>query len=161
MTIDTARCRIRVFTKADIDSFMRYRNNERWMRYQGYKGYAREVYEHDLLSSPTMDAGMQLAIAARLTDALLGDVYLRRDGADCWLGYTLAPEYTGQGYASEAVSGILDWLTTNGYRRALAEVDPENTASVRLLERLGFSCCATLAAGERTYQRMLPPNGSL
>lgn len=35
MNLNTRRCIIRDFKASDIDSFMEYRNNMDWMRYQG------------------------------------------------------------------------------------------------------------------------------
>lgn len=54
------------------------------------------------------------------------------------LGYTLAPERQGYGYATEAVRTMLDDLFMRGLRRVSAECDARNVRSARLLERVGF-----------------------
>jgi aminoglycoside 6'-N-acetyltransferase len=55
------------------------------------------------------------------------------------LGFTLAPAYQGKGYATEAVRGMLEHLfTERNLHRVSAECDARNTASARLLERVGF-----------------------
>lgn len=55
------------------------------------------------------------------------------------VGYILHPDVWGQGLASEAVSAVLDQVFANRDVETLtADVDPENAASIRLLERLGF-----------------------
>ena len=55
------------------------------------------------------------------------------------IGYSLARRYWGQGYAGEAVSALIDRLfDIDGYRRVTADTDPDNAASNKLLEKLGF-----------------------
>jgi [ribosomal protein S5]-alanine N-acetyltransferase len=54
-------------------------------------------------------------------------------------GYSLAPEWWGQGIMTEAMSAVLAFgFNTMGLHSIEAQIDPENTASRRLLERLGF-----------------------
>lgn len=155
MWIETERCIIRLFTADDIDPFMAYRNNETWMRFQGFKGLTPAAYEAALLAAPDWAAGVQFAVALRGSNRLIGDLYLKREGDGCWLGYTIAPEYAGQGYATEAVLAVLDWLAKSGVQKALAGVEPENAASIRLLVRLGFVYTGLDADGERLYERAL------
>jgi RimJ/RimL family protein N-acetyltransferase len=55
------------------------------------------------------------------------------------IGYILHPDVWGRGLAFEACRAALDHLfTTTGHAEATADVDPENAASIRLLEKLGF-----------------------
>ncbi len=55
------------------------------------------------------------------------------------IGYTLVRHHWGTGLASEAVTALIDRLFTDeGYRRVMADTDPDNAASNQLLERLGF-----------------------
>ncbi|WP_375269970.1 GNAT family N-acetyltransferase [Phenylobacterium sp.] len=59
--------------------------------------------------------------------------------ADPEIGYILHPDAQGKGYAHEAVSAVIDRaFRDRGLKEATADVDPNNTASRRLLERLGF-----------------------
>ena len=55
------------------------------------------------------------------------------------VGYILHPDVWGQGLASEAVGAAIDHVfATRDFAALTADVDPENAASIRLLERLGF-----------------------
>jgi len=54
------------------------------------------------------------------------------------IGYLLVRREWGKGYAGEAVSALLDQLFDGGARRVFADTDPDNDASIRLLQRLGF-----------------------
>jgi len=55
------------------------------------------------------------------------------------IGCTLSKNYQNQGYATEALGAMIEYLfLTLNKHRIIASVDPRNTASIRLIERLGF-----------------------
>ena len=55
------------------------------------------------------------------------------------VGYILHPDHWGQGFAGEAVGAAIDHVfATRDLDDLTADVDPDNAASIRLLERLGF-----------------------
>jgi ribosomal-protein-alanine N-acetyltransferase len=55
------------------------------------------------------------------------------------IGHILSPAHQGQGLAIEAVSKILDFCFGElGLHRVQAFIDPDNTASRTLVEKLGF-----------------------
>jgi RimJ/RimL family protein N-acetyltransferase len=62
----------------------------------------------------------------------------KRQGKVTEIGYILARAHWGKGIAREAVSAVIDRLFAEGQRRVFADTDPENVASIALLERLGF-----------------------
>jgi RimJ/RimL family protein N-acetyltransferase len=65
------------------------------------------------------------------------------------VGYILHPDCWGQGLASEAVGAAVDHVfRTPDIETLTADVDPENAASIRLLQRLGF---VRTGSGERTW----------
>ena len=56
------------------------------------------------------------------------------------IGFAFLPEYTGKGYAYEIVKEIIYYgLNVLQFEKILAIVLPENSSSVKLLERLGFT----------------------
>lgn len=63
---------------------------------------------------------------------------MRRPGV--WeIGYLLVRHHWGCGYAREAVARLVDLLfDEEGAHRIFADTDPDNAASIALLERLGF-----------------------
>jgi RimJ/RimL family protein N-acetyltransferase len=73
---------------------------------------------------------------------LIGDCGFRvvkDDPEQAEIGITLAPEFQGKGYATEAVSALLHYLlVTLDKHRVFGSVDPRNTASMKLLERVGM-----------------------
>ena len=66
---------------------------------------------------------------------------LRGPYNSCIIGYKLLPEYRGKGYASEAVSRLISAVFSENFiHRIEAYVLPSNTASIKLLAGLGFTC---------------------
>ncbi|MBZ9753440.1 GNAT family N-acetyltransferase [Deinococcus sp. HMF7604] len=89
-------------------------------------------------------------LAVRRTDGqaigLLGTKGPTTPGGEQDIGYGLTPGTWGQGYATEAVGALLAWLGAQpGMRVITAETAFSNTASARVLTKLGFQ-----AAGQRT-----------
>ncbi|MCY7338452.1 MAG: GNAT family N-acetyltransferase [Sphingomonas bacterium] len=54
------------------------------------------------------------------------------------IGYLIARDQWGQGFASEALGAFIARRRTLGSTELTADVDPRNTASLRLIERHGF-----------------------
>lgn len=55
------------------------------------------------------------------------------------IGYILHRDHWGHGFASEAATAVIDHVfVTTDLDELTADVDPDNAASIRLLERLGF-----------------------
>lgn len=55
------------------------------------------------------------------------------------IGYSVLSEYQGEGYATEAVAGLVSWAFSHPMiERVIAETYPELTPSVRVLEKNGF-----------------------
>jgi len=55
-------------------------------------------------------------------------------------GWIVAAEHVGQGLAGEAMRAVLGWFGRElGPRRMVCMISPENSPSVRLAEKLGFT----------------------
>ena len=73
--------------------------------------------------------------------------------ADPELGWGLSPACQGQGFASEAVQAVLDWADVRlPAARTVCMIAPENLASVRLAERVGYRPYATTTYKDSTVQ---------
>lgn len=148
--IQTDRLVIRPMQRADITALVRYRNVDDVARYQDWMlPYTRDLAhalldELDGTNGPTTDQWVQLAVTDA-DDRLLGDLAVWLDGSAtlAMMGYTIAPEHQGKGYATEAVGAMVDWLLARGVRRVAATLDPRNLASARVLERCGFRYTGT------------------
>ena len=54
------------------------------------------------------------------------------------IGYGVLPEHRRQGYASEAVEGLLAWARTQGIDHFVESVAPDNEPSLAIIRKLGF-----------------------
>ncbi len=67
------------------------------------------------------------------------------------MGYTVMPRHRRQGYAHEAVLGMMRWAhDEHGIRRFRVSIAPDNAPSLTLAAKLGF---------ERTGEQMDPEDG--
>jgi RimJ/RimL family protein N-acetyltransferase len=87
-------------------------------------------------------SGIVFGVQLQDTGAIIGNVNLHRffeRNRRCEVGYALAGAHQGRGYATEALTALIGY----GFReldinRFEADINPVNTASARVLERLGF-----------------------
>lgn len=57
------------------------------------------------------------------------------------IGYSVLPEFEGQGLATEAVAGLVQWAKQQPQVKHIeAETNTDNEASIRVLEKNGFIC---------------------
>jgi hypothetical protein len=69
----TQRCKVRKFMEKDLQSFMSYRNNQQWMKYQSYKDLPEDEYRKTLLADVGFEHGINLAIIKEDLEKLIGD----------------------------------------------------------------------------------------
>jgi RimJ/RimL family protein N-acetyltransferase len=63
----------------------------------------------------------------------------RKDPEALEVGYTVFPPFRRQGYATEAVTALMDWAQgEKGIRRFIASVSPDNEPSLAMVRKLGF-----------------------
>jgi aminoglycoside 6'-N-acetyltransferase len=139
---------LRRLCAGDLEAFQAYRRIPSLGRYQGWSpmddAQAREFLVQ-MSQGPLFTPGqwMQLGIAAPDAGPLLGDVglFLADDGLSGEVGFTLHPAAQGRGLATAAVREASRLLfSATAATRLLGIADARNTPSVRLLERLGFTC---------------------
>lgn len=143
----TPRLVLRRFNEQDLTAFHAYRNDTNLARFQSWEAFnlteaAAFIREHQVREVGVRGQWLQIAIALRETDALIGDCAFKLHDDDirqATIGGTLARKYHRQGYAVEAMTGLLNQLFEKlNLHRIVADADPENTASWKLLERLGL-----------------------
>lgn len=148
LILETERLRLRPFETRDVEAFSRYRSDPEVARYQGWDApfsleqAARFVKEMQSEQPGRPGGWYQLALELKATGEMVGDcafIVLFEDSRQAELGFTLAREHQGKGYAREAVDKLLGYLFSDlRLHRVRANCDPENTNSRRLLERLGM-----------------------
>jgi RimJ/RimL family protein N-acetyltransferase len=131
----------------DALALFEYRSDPEVCRYQSFEPGSLDDAQRFIgglqsVSFDTPDSWFQFGIRLQETGMLIGDIgahFLADDSHQAEIGFTLAPRYHGQGFGTEAVSGLLDHLFCSlGKHRVFASVDPRNEASIALLKRVGM-----------------------
>jgi [ribosomal protein S5]-alanine N-acetyltransferase len=147
LPLTARRVVLRQLTAADVEAFAAYRNDPDVARYQSWEGCSQgeaERFIHEQQSLVFGEPGQwcQAAIALKADGALLGDCALRVHAPgvrQATIGFSLAPANQGQGFATEALTCLLDHLFRHvRLHRVMADTDPQNVPSWTLLERLGM-----------------------
>ena len=80
-----------------------------------------------------------IAVELKENHRMIGNIYLEKKDFDSLeLGYVFNKTYWGKGYAYESATALVELAFSQGIHRIYAECDPINTASWKLLEKLGF-----------------------
>lgn len=90
---------------------------------------------------PQDDRGWMVTVANAADDEVIGDLFVAMEwgGRAAEVGYTLARQHWGHGYAVEAVAELVRWLfERRGVARVRGQLHPDNVASAQVLERTGF-----------------------
>ncbi|NFP91312.1 GNAT family N-acetyltransferase [Clostridium sporogenes] len=147
MNISTERLILKGITPSDVKSMFKYRSNPQIYEFQYLKPQTVQDVENYIYAKtckvPNIpNTWYPLGIFIKESDELVGDMgihFIGPDSLQVEIGYTLSLEYQGKGYATEAVIGVIDHLFNNfNKHRILASVDPRNTRSIALLERIGM-----------------------
>lgn len=79
------------------------------------------------------------AVLRREDGLILG--YIQATGYAAWaeVAYVFGPQTAGRGYATEAVQWLTTHLAAAGRSELWAAIHHENAASIRLIERVGFT----------------------
>lgn len=144
----SGRLTLRRFQMSDVPAFVTYRSDPQVARYQSwdspYLAADGERMIADLLGQHPDTAGrwFQFATVLRSTGELIGDCASRTDLDDprqAEIGFTLAPEHQGSGYATEAAAALVGYLfSARAKHRVTACCDARNAASAAVLRRLGM-----------------------
>jgi RimJ/RimL family protein N-acetyltransferase len=147
-TLTTARLVLRRFRPEDLDAFVAYRSDPQIARYQVWEapylaGQAHQFLQDLQASHPdTPGEWFQFALTLRHADRPIGDCaahVFADDSRQAEVGFTLAAEHQGHGYATEAVRRLLHYLLVErGKHRVSATCDDRNTRSAAVLERVGM-----------------------
>lgn len=143
--ISTERLFLRSISLSDAESMLRYRSNPKVYEYQNFKPKTiddvNSFINDKVCKKPNIpDTWHQLSILNKESNELIGDIGIHFiDDMQVEIGYTLAIEHQVKGYATEAIYNLIDYLFNSlNKHRITASVDPRNTKSIALLERINM-----------------------
>jgi len=141
--------RVRRLTADDADHVLRGLNDPQILRDAGFPPSehtaetVREKIERTRPAQMRTGEAAEFAIADAATDAFLGSIILhgfRWAASQAEIGYWVLPEARGQGVAGRAVTLLAHWAIKElGFNRIEAYVPVDNTASLRTIQRGGFT----------------------
>jgi RimJ/RimL family protein N-acetyltransferase len=149
----------------DLDDLLIYHGDPEVVRYIPWPvrtpEETRQALESRTRQGTVFEPGQWLVLAmeVRETGRVIGEVLLKYDSetdARGELGYAMAADMVGRGYATEAARAVLELAFERfGLHRVVARLDARNEASARLLRRLGmrqeaFHLSASFFKGEWT-----------
>lgn len=156
--LETSRCILRETVEEDVDAFYEiyaepsmtryseplYEEKEKEKQYiRDYRKYVYQFYEFGIWT-----------VVHKQTGQIIGRAGINmRDGSEIpEIGFVIGVPWQHQGIAFEICTAILKYAEEALHMDALqALVRPENTASVRLCERLGFTPEKRIWLGEVEY----------
>jgi len=148
--VRTARLLLRPFAADDLDAVYDLQSRPDVTRYLLYdvrdRGQAREALQERIRAGQRgRDSDrliLALAVVLPQTAVVIGDVGLywqSREHRQGEIGYVIHPDHAGHGYATEAARVMLGLgFDRFGLHRVVGRLDARNTASARVLERLGM-----------------------
>ncbi len=144
--IKTDRLVLRRFTESDLDALHTYHSLPEVARFLLWEARTREESAQSLkfrMDHPTIEQeGDGVVFAVEHDGELIGEVNLRWLSAEHGsgeLGFIFDPRHHGHGYAREASVEVLRMgFEQLGLHRIIGRADARNTASAKLMERLGM-----------------------
>ena len=149
LPIHTERLLLRSLRPGDEQDVFAYRSVPEVVRYIPGEPKTREQVA-DLVAERATAGRLDstspiVTLAVELDERVIGDVLLHLDGLDghdgrqAEVGWVFTPAVAGQGYATEAARALVQAAFEDvGVHRVWAQLEPENSASSRVCERLGM-----------------------
>jgi RimJ/RimL family protein N-acetyltransferase len=154
----TERLALRLFVEDDLDALHDMQSRPEVARYLYWSPRTRSETERSLqerIKSRGIEAEgdiLNLAVTRAAGGPAIGDLMVRYASAvhaQAEIGYVLHPDAQGQGLATEAMRVVVERAFTGlGLHRVYGQIDARNTASGRVLERLGMRREAHLIQNE-------------
>jgi len=135
---------LRRLLAADAPALFRMFSDAEAMRYWSRPPFARLEEAEELVTRARLAGGegRSLVLGLDLDGAAIGTCVLHsfeQQYRRAEVGYRLGREYWGRGLMSEALTALIQFAFDElELIRLEADTDPRNTASIRLLERMGF-----------------------
>jgi [ribosomal protein S5]-alanine N-acetyltransferase len=145
--IETQRLLLRWIDADDIDAFYLLGSEPRVIRYVGNAPFAsRDAARETLVAAPLEDYAVhgfgRFACVWKETGQVIGfcgPKYLP-DIREVELGYRFLPDFWGMGLATESARAAIAYSRNVLHlKRLIALIHPENTASTRVVAKLGFT----------------------
>lgn len=142
----TERLILRRVLPSDVKEMFELRSNPETMKYipRPLLTNHDEALAHIQMMDDKIETneGINWAITLKGDDTMLGVIghyRIKPEHYRAEVGYMILPEYNGKGITTEAVQCVVDYgFTTMKLHSIEGVIDPENSASERVLQKCGF-----------------------
>lgn len=144
LILKTERLVIRRFCMDDAAACFAFMSDAQGMYLDGCKAFNTMDEDYWERMKLFEEREGQYVIVLKSTNEVIGTLNVFTDDSRAVsskeIGYAISPKYQRNGYAYEAISAIISLLQKELlFDMVVAGVLPENTPSIKLLEKLGFS----------------------
>jgi RimJ/RimL family protein N-acetyltransferase len=148
-SIETDRLRLRAFVRDDLDELYDIQSRPEVSRYQYWEPRTRDEVRMKLEERISQYSELRaehdvliLAVVRKDTSEMIGDVMIDWQSEAhrrAEVGYVVHPGHRGNGFAAEATGALLRMgFADLRLHRIIGRIDARNTASGRVLEKLGM-----------------------
>ncbi len=146
MRIETERLVLRDFVPADLPAYIAMQSDPRWLEH--YEWDVRDPSDVEALLEMFLgfqraDPRIKFQLAVTLDDELIGSCGMRTDAPGATqgdIGYELAADHWGKGYATEAARAMVDYgFRELGLHRVWSWCNADNERSAAVLTRVGMT----------------------
>jgi RimJ/RimL family protein N-acetyltransferase len=159
-TIETARLRLLPLRVADAEEMAIALSDPRLYEFIGgappTPSELRKTYARWIAGPPrATEAWHNWAVRLVADGTLIGHVQstVLDAGTLADVAWIFGTPWHGHGYATEAATGMLDWLDSAGVQTLTAHVHPRHGASALVAERAGLAATDEVEGGEAIWRR--------
>ena len=142
LILETERLVLRPMTVADAEHiFSTWASDPRVTKYMIYPTHENVRVTKNWLAEVEKSQELNLGFELKSTGKLIGSggAYHKADKNAYSIGYNIAYDYWGKGYATEAMTAIVQYLIKEkGAKHFISEHADDNPASGRVMEKLGL-----------------------
>ena len=144
MILETERLVLREFELSDAQQFFELNNNPKVLRYTGNEPFPSLEESKEFIHnySAYSDFGYgRWAVVLKSSNIFIGWCGLKFHPQENYtdLGFRFFEKYWNQGFATESSRGVIKYaFETLDLTKLVARVEQENTASIKVLYKLGF-----------------------
>lgn len=144
--IETERLLLRKLNLVDAADIQSIRSDEKVMKYMDSERHQNLQFSENFINENLKNykerKGIFWAVIERYSGRFIGDFAfwkIDKKNSRAEIGYTLKPEFWGQGYMKEAMIGVLKFgFNELNLHSIEANINPDNENSRRLLKKIGF-----------------------
>ena len=146
--IQTERLVLRPLELGDLDDLLAYQSNPEVVKYIPWPARTAEQVVEAIEKTFSLTGLAHegdyhvLGFALKSSGAIIGQLnacYESATNKTASIGWVLNPEFSGQGFATEALKAWIDHVfAINDFHRLTAKIDQRNIASAKLAQRVGM-----------------------